>query len=169
MLVKKILFFISVFVLALSSVVFAYNPYPTHINNNPNYILIDGHMGTAWYLDRSSLVVQKYAPPQYIIAANVVTVNRADEGNTDISSVRTLRFFYNWDLRQMYWDRTGNDGWSYLSPRGSWAETGIRMPAGEMAFYLAYGLKFYGSLKWYDRYNQRYYSTYDEEFYDKVY
>ena len=45
--------------------------YPTHLNGNANYILVDGHMGTAWYVDKSSLVVQKYEPPQYIIAVNV--------------------------------------------------------------------------------------------------
>lgn len=75
-----------VFVLTLGGMVFAYtyNPYPTHLDNNPNYILVDAHMGTAWYLDRSSLSVQKYAPPQYIIAVNVVTVDRADRGNTSI-------------------------------------------------------------------------------------
>jgi hypothetical protein len=28
--------------------------------------------------------------------------------------------------------------WRYLKPRGSYAETGISMPAGEIAFYLAY-------------------------------
>lgn len=156
--------------LTLSSIVFAYNnPYPDHINNNPNYILVDGHMGAAWYLDRSSLVVQKYAPPQYIIAVNVVTVQNADKGNTEISSVNTFRFFYNWDMKQMYRDKTGNDGWSYLNPKGSWAENGVVMPAGEMAFYLAYGLKFYGSLKWYDKYTDRYYSVFNSSFYEHVY
>ena len=51
--------------------------YPTHLNGNANYILVDGHMGTAWYVDKSSLVVQKYEPPQYIIAVNVVSASSA--------------------------------------------------------------------------------------------
>lgn len=36
--------------------------------------------------------------------------------------VLKFRFFYNWDMKQMYRDKTGNDGWSYLNPKGSWAE-----------------------------------------------
>ena len=160
-----------VFVLTLGGMVFAYtyNPYPTHLDNNPNYILVDAHMGTAWYLDRSSLSVQKYAPPQYIIAVNVVTVDRADRGNTSIDSVETLRFFYNWDLKQMYWDRTGHDGWSYLKPTGSWAQTGVRMPTGEMAFYLAYKKAFYGSREWYNEGFGSYEDIFPRSFYEKVY
>ncbi len=64
-----------------------------------------------------------------------------------ITEVRRARFFYNWDLREMYVDSTGKDGWRFLPPLGSWAETGVSMPAGETAFYLAYKMKFYGSKK----------------------
>lgn len=154
---KKILMaFIVACITILSSVAFAYNPYPTHLGGNSNYILCDGKMGTAWYVDRSSLNVQKYAPPQYIIAVNVVTVNNANNGNTDISQVKTFRFFYNSDLVQMYEDRNLHDDWRYLDPNGSWAETGIAMPAGEIAFALAYNYKFYGSRAGYtnDFYNR---------------
>ena len=122
----------------------AYDPYPNHLGGDDNYILVDGHMGVAWYLDRSSLYVEKYEPPQYIIAVNVCQVNGADRGNTAISRVLTERFFYNWDLRQMYVDRDGSSNWRYLDPNGSWVATGIVMPAGEMAFYLAYDMRFYG-------------------------
>lgn len=48
--------------------------YPVYLNGDRNYILCDAYKETAWYLDRSSLNVQKYDPPQYIIAVNVVTV-----------------------------------------------------------------------------------------------
>lgn len=132
----------------------AYGTYPDHLGGDSNYILCDGHMGSAWYVDRSSLTVQKYAPPQYIIAVNVIDVPRADLGNTEIGYVRTFRFFYNSDLGQMYVDSNLNDNWRYLSPRGSWAETGIVMPAGEIAFALAYGMKFYG--------------IYNDSFYDRI-
>ena len=150
----------------LGNVAWASNIYPQHLGGNSNFILVDGHMGTAWYLDRSSLYVEKYAPPQYIIVANVCTVNNADRGNTTISKVQPYRFFYNWDLRQMYIDRNGNSSWVYLKPLGSWAESGVSMPAGEMAFYLAYGLKFYGSQKWYDSYLKGYYSAFEPSFYE---
>lgn len=59
--------------------------YPVYLNGDRNYILCDAYKETAWYLDRSSLNVQKYDPPQYIIAVNVVTVPDADRGGTDIS------------------------------------------------------------------------------------
>ena len=130
------------------------SPYPDHLNGDPNYILCDGHMGVAWYVDRSSLNVQKYAPPQYIIAVNVVTVPDADKGSTAISQVKTYRFFYNSDLVRMYVDRNLNDNWSYLDPNGSWAQTGIIMPTGEIAFALAYNYKFYGK--------------YDDAFYNRI-
>lgn len=139
-------------VMAFASVAFA--NYPTHLNGNPNYICVDGHMGTAWYVDRSSLVNQMYNPPQYILAINVVRARSAYDDEDDfynggkgkIVGVTTYRFFYNWNLRRMYVDRrTGANDWRYLSPNGSWAETGVAMPAGEMAFALAYNLRFYGS------------------------
>ena len=133
--------------------------YPVHLNGDPNFILVDGHMGTAWYLDRSSLNVQKYAPPHYIIAVKIVSVRNADRGNTAINSVMTKRYLYNWNTRDMYVERNlfASD-WRYLDPDGSWAETGITMPAGEMAFYLAYNLRFYGSS-----------AGYTSNFYNKAY
>lgn len=139
-----------ILMMMMASVVMAYGSYPAHLNGDDTFILCDGHMGTAWYVDRSSLTVQSYAPPQYIIAVNVVSVNKADEGNTSIASVRTCRFFYNYAERRMYVDRTGDSDWRYLDPRGCWAETGIVMPAGEIAFALAYQLKFYGSRAYYN-------------------
>lgn len=128
----------------ISSAVGAYTHYPEHLNGDSNFILCDGHMGVAWYVDRSSLVVEKYDPPQYIIDVNVCTVQDADRGNTAISYVRTRRYFYNWDLRKMYADKDGTSDWYYLDPHGNWASTGVVMPAGEIAFALAYNLKFYG-------------------------
>ncbi len=146
---RKILILIGFFVLSMVSMTFAYN-YDDHLGGNNNFILCDGHMGTAWYVDRSSLVVEKYEPPQYIISVNVCTVNQEDQGNTAISNVRTYRYFYNWDLRQMYVDRDGNSNWWYLDPRGSWAATGVSTPAGEIAFALAYNKRFYGAMSGYD-------------------
>ena len=85
--------------------------------------------------------------PKYILcdAVNVVSVQDADMGNTAIHDVRTMRFFYNYDMQRMYIDRHPNDGdWRYLNPKGSWAEIGIAHPAGKIAFRLAYGMDFYG-------------------------
>lgn len=152
--------------------------YPTYLNGDRNLIFCDGHMGTAWYVDRRTLVVQKYEPPQYIIAINLVTaqsaygnvVNFYDNGKGKITNVQTIRFFYNWDLREMYVDRTGTDEWKYLLPHGSWAETGIFQPAGETAFYLAYKMKFYGSKSFYDTFLKKSHPVYlySDSFYEKI-
>ena len=109
-------------------------------------------MGVAWYVDRSSLNVEKYAPPEYVIEVNVVTADSAigDEwdfysgGQGKITDVRIYWFYYNWNTKRMYQDQNGN--LSYIDPWGPWASTGVTMPAGEMAFYPAYNLKFYGTM-----------------------
>jgi len=147
---RFIFILVGVLMLCFSSVANA--NYPIYLNGDRNLILCDGHMGMAWYVDRTTLNVQKYEPPQYIITVNVVSASSAYNNEEDfynggkgkIKDVRRMRFFYNWDLRKMYIDTTGKDGWRLLSPNGSWAESGVVMPAGELAFYLAYNMKFYG-------------------------
>lgn len=119
--------------------------YPKNLNGDPNFILCDGFQGVGWYIDRSSLYVEKYAPPQYIIQVNVVTVDDAINGdNVKISETKNYRFFYNMKFGKMYVDRTGNADWYYLDPHGNRAATGMALPAGEATFALAYKSKFYG-------------------------
>lgn len=146
---------IGLVVLLTASAAFA--EYPKYLGGDRNYILCDGHMGVGFYVDRSSLNVQKYDPPQYIISIKVISVENADRGSTEMGRVQTKRFFYNYDLRQMYVARDGNEDWRYLNPKGSWAETGVVMPAGEMAFALAYHLKFYGKT-----------ASFEDSFYDRI-
>ena len=73
----------------------SYPSFPTHLNGDSNFILLTGtpQSGTAHYADRSSLVVEKYEPPQYIIDINVCSVPKADRGYTDISRVQTYQLF----------------------------------------------------------------------------
>ncbi|WP_027396247.1 hypothetical protein [Anaerovibrio lipolyticus] len=160
---KKIVLMI-LSLLLLSFAAMASANYPTYLNGNRNLILCDGHMGSAWYVDRTTLNVEKYNPPQYIISVNIITASSAynnvndfyNGGEGKITGVRQARFFYNWDLREMYFDTTGKDGWRFLPPSGSWAETSVFMPAGETAFYLAYKMKFYGR------------KVFNDEFYEKI-
>ena len=66
-------------------------------------------MGVAWYVDRSSLNVEKYAPPEYVIEVNVVTADSAigDEwdfysgGQGKITDVRISWFYYYWNTQRM--------------------------------------------------------------------
>lgn len=130
-----------------------YASYPDHLNGDRDYICTDGHMGTAWYMKKSSLNVEQYSPPIYIISVSVYTVDNADRGNTSYRQVQTLRFRYDWDRRAMY-AQNKDGGWRYLDPNGSWAQTGVDMPTGEMAFYVAYRQKFYGDRFGYEFYRR---------------
>ena len=151
---KKILLLPIFLLLALTASPEAHANYSTYLNEDRNFILVDGHMGTAWYVDRSSLTVQRYEPPDYIIAVNVVSAQSAidderdfyDGGEGVVIGIKTYLFSYDWNRRRMYVDN-GSQGWKYLNPWGCWAECGIHMPTGEMAFALAYGLRFYGELE----------------------
>lgn len=155
--------------LLIASVAQASSMYEDYYNGDDNYPLIWGHMGTAWYLDKSSLVCQDYNPPCYTLAINVISVENADRGNREISRVTTMRFFYNWNDRKMYVDRnTGASDWRYLKPTGSNAESGMSMYVGEAAFYLDYGKKFYGSRTWYDSYLHRNVTVFNNSFYAKL-
>lgn len=92
-------------------------------------------------------MVSKYEPPQYIIAVNICMVTNANQGNdASIQHVVTNTFFYNWDLKRMYWDAGhGDQNWIYIAPTAPRATAMVGKPGGEMAFYLAYNMKFYGS------------------------
>ena len=156
--------FFALFVLVLL-IIFQPNAqasYPDHLNGDPDYVCTDGHMGAGWYMKKSSLNVESYSPPIYVISVSVYTVNDADRGNTNYTKVETFRFRYDWDSRSMYVqtrDKDWNYSWRYLDPNGSWAKTGISMPTGEMAFYVAYRQKFYG--QFYGRYDSKFYARAD--------
>ena len=171
---KKILFLLLFLFLAVAALPSAYANYPTYLNGDRNFILVDGHMGIAWYVDWSSLVVQSYEPPSYIIAVNVISAQSAIDdvqdfyhgGEGTVTGIKTYRFSYDWGSRRMYAD-SGSQGWKYLNPWGCWAETGIRMPAGAMAFALAYGLRFYGEFEK-EAYDGTMYHPFGDNFYDAI-
>lgn len=170
---KKILFLPLFLLFALIASPSVHANYPTYLNGGRNFILVDGHMG-AWYVERSSLVVQSYNPPNYIIAVNVIYAHSAIDDVQDFYNggegvavgITIYRFSYDWDSRKMYVDN-GSQEWEYLNPWGCWAETGIRMPAGEMAFALAYGLKFYGEFRK-ESYDGTMYHPFGNNFYEPI-
>lgn len=131
--------------------------YSDYLGGDRNFLLCGGHMGVGRYVDKSSLVVQQYNPPIYRIAVNVLTVDDADMGNTTPRSIDTEEFLYNWDERTMYRWSEAKSAWYYVPPVGSMADTGHHF-AGEMAFYIAYHMKFYGGRKWRDPHTGRYLS-----------
>ena len=56
----------------------AYPLYPQTLDDG-NLVAVDAHMGVAEYADRSSVVVQKYEPPDYQIAINIVAVQFSED------------------------------------------------------------------------------------------
>lgn len=122
-------------------------------------------MGDGFYLDKSSLVIQKNKPPVYRIAVNVLIVPQMDRGNTTSFTVEKRYYLYQWDVRKMYVFTERDNSWHYIYPCGSMAQTGHEF-SGEMAFYLAFHKKFYGGRKWWDEKDKQYRKT---NFGDKLY
>ena len=118
--------------------------YPDYLAGNPNLKLIDGHMGTGYYYDSTSLVNKLYNPPYYQLAVNVAVVNNAHQGNTNISKVVTLRFFYDMNRHQVILlDVNSGAPIRQLNPQDALAKTRMVLPAAEKAFYQSYNLKFF--------------------------
>ena len=142
---KKIFSLVAMLMFVGSSVASAVGWFPDHLYDDPNYIAAYAHMGAGSYVDASSLAVEVYDPPRYILTVDVAQVRDMDRGNTEITSVGTCRFLYDWDGGRVYYDKnTGTNDWKYIPPEGSNAQRGFYGPIAEIAFYLAYGMKFYG-------------------------
>ena len=147
----------------------AYAGFPDYYMGDRNRPLIWGHMGTGWFLDKTSLICIEYKPPCYTLEAKLLLVNNADRGNITISRKSTIRIFYNYDDMKMYVDKSnGLNDWRYLKPNGSNAESGLPMYAGEAMFYINYGMKFYGSRKWYDSFLKKNIDVFGDSFYSKL-
>ncbi|MDQ0202856.1 hypothetical protein [Pectinatus haikarae] len=138
---KYIASFITAILIILAASVASANPYNEYLNGDPNFKLCDGHMGIAWYVDLSSLNVNLYNPPEYIIGINIISANSDD--NYAIQKIMTYRFKYNYDRQAMYFEKPVTGEWKYIPPDESWANTGVVQSAGEIAFRQAYGIPFY--------------------------
>lgn len=155
-----------IIMLVVSSVVFAQN----YLENDPRYIEYPIGMGYISYIDTSSVNVQGYQPPQYIITINKIEKNMQDVQNAYLRYV-TLKFKYDYTQKKMYlyspnhrdefksrymddrkfsnkpvdnsinWDSE----WQYIDPDVYYGEgTSDIAIAGEVAFAIAYNLKFHG-------------------------
>ena len=138
--------------LLLSAAAFA--NYPATLDNG-NLVLVDAGMGVGRYADRSSVAVERYAPPDYQITINLVSVNFSDDywrqhetyigGPYTLGDVFTLRFRYHWGRKsiayqfgQQWQDWDINRDYSH-------AEGDPMIPnTAEVAFVSAYNMKFFG-------------------------
>ena len=107
--------------------------------------------GLSLFITKSSLNVEYYSPPNYIISARHVVhfnsgrIDRVEEG---IIRDSIIRYKYDYASRKMYMetlDENKNHIWKYLDPstRKTYHDDNA-IAAGEYLFYLAYRVSFYG-------------------------
>lgn len=130
------------------------NPYPATLDNG-NLVLVDGGMGVGRYADRTSVAVERYAPPNYQIAINLVMVTFSEDywrqhksyigGPYTIGDVFTVRFRYHWGRKSIaYQSRNQWQDWD-INCDYSHAEGAPMIPnTAEVAFVSAYNMKFFG-------------------------
>ena len=122
--------------------------------NRANYINC-GAENISWQIDKTSLNVMKYEPPEYIISINLVMQSSNGLSGTDAITLAksvTRQFRYNYNDRRIYVKRTDDSGaayWIFIDPKVIGTPEGYKndwntdMAAGEIAFYLAYGMSFF--------------------------
>ena len=116
--------------------------YPKYLDDQKIYVLCGVHAGTAWYVNRKSVDVTLFDPPRFQLAVEVAVVPRAGDGDLTAEYTRN-EYFYDWAQRKMYAVKSGEK--IFIPPYGTTAE----LPSsydGELAFFIAYGKKFYGEL-----------------------
>lgn len=138
---------------------------------NDRVLILSGmHGGTAWYIDKSSIVIEKESPPVYEISFQLFRA-QYDMNVGDIVRVfnQTVeRYMYNTKEHEMYHWREDDSTWHYVAPVGSRTDTGSEF-SGEMAFYLAYKQAFYGGRRWRDRHTGELRDTpFGSELYDRI-
>lgn len=144
--------------------------YPKYLYDDENYIICDGHMGTAWYVDKSSIVVEMETDDDCILSMTVISVSYDDHrppyGVDDIRETKSKQyeFLYDFDEKKIFiasdreHDRHGYSDlqyarfvyieqygttWRYIDPRGCWADVGIIKPAALEAYRSEYGTEFF--------------------------
>ncbi len=160
------------------SLVYAEDNYPDTLSNG-DLVIVDGHMGTGFYADRTSVVVQKYEPPMYQIAINVVGVTFSEDywkkhqtyigGPSKIAWVATYQFRYNWNRKTIsYFADNRWIDWN-INRDNTWADGNPRIPyTAEVAFITAYKMRFFDKTMGYSPFLREYERVIPEEFYQQL-
>lgn len=111
-------------------------PYPVFLNGDPNYILVDGHMGGAWYIIKSSVKREEISPNQWHIYCEVVSAT--ETGKISSGNPKGYTFFFDEKSRSAGVAHKGLRLFVYNGPR---SETMVINGAGAMAYYIAMGKK----------------------------
>ena len=173
---KKI-FMINLIVILLSSlasIAFA-NPDKEYLHGDKNYIFCGSSMGAGYFVDRNSFSVEKYNPPQYIISVDIVRVaNYFNNGRDEFTNRSKRKFLYDYSTRKVYIYTPNAESRQDMKSRyesqvkkidtsldwnSDWVILGVFYGEGtghyddaaEIAFALAYKLKFRGG-KYYEDY-----------------
>lgn len=98
-----------------------------------------------YYIDKNSLEVVRYNPPDYIIRVNEVSFDNMNEYDTD-PYITTWELRYNLDYRTVYFRNVYDpyekdpEDWTFLNV---YSDEYYMLPTAEMAFYLAYKYRFF--------------------------
>ena len=134
--------------------------------DDENYPIVWRHHELAWHLDKSSVYVEMEEPPQYILRILILCVPQFHDNNILPFAVRSCRLLYDEEEEKMYvWNYT--NGWHYMPPDGSNAESGLSMYVGEAAFSLVYGERFYGAHLHWNRFLKEYRAVFGDAFYEQ--
>jgi Bacterial SH3 domain. len=111
-------------------------PYPVFLNGDPNYILVDGHMGSAWYIIKSSVKREEISPNQWHIYCEIASAT--ETGKISSGKPKGYTFFFDEKSRSAGVAHKGLRLFVYNGPR---SETMVINGAGAMAYYIAMGKK----------------------------
>ena len=105
--------------------------------------------GLSFLIDRTSINVHKYNPPEYIISARQITHFNSgrDDKYEQIGYDGYVRYRYEYDKRKMYREIKNDSGlyaWELVDPSASKSYHDDNwVSLGEIMFYLAYNMSFY--------------------------
>ena len=134
-----------------------------HYNGNPNYPMIFNHQGVVVYVDKTSIAQQIYAPPFYRLA---IAVFRSINGGTGpVENYHAVTFDYDYAHTEMNFNDKGSREWLDPLFESERPNYGL-MVMGEAAFYIEYGIKFYGRYMWKSKNTGEYRTEFDNDFYD---
>lgn len=101
-------------------------------HGDTNYPCLYTQMGTSWYLDRSSVVIQRNEDGDKIVAAIVVTASQSE-----VKFTQTLRWRdYNGTF---YCSNTANGGWEEFDPIDGSGHNAVRSWGCRWAWKTAFG------------------------------
>lgn len=120
--------------------------------DDPNLVKFYQHQGLENYLYQNSLRV-KTKKSMKVISFKFIVYDSINPEDTDWDRKENMEFAYDESTRKVYFiDQNGD--LDFLDPNGTIAEGSGYAPGAEIVYYLATGNRFYG--------------TYEDEFYEKL-